>query len=119
MHCQDHLNQFIKLFRYLIIVSIFLFVIALVLWPYIEKETWILLVLLANSIILSVWLFYIHPIYETYVKKKLDDKYQPSASLNINEITKTILKINSLMKQFEELITIEHTDSHKSIDLFF
>jgi hypothetical protein len=121
MNQSDTLNHFIKLFRYLILASISLFILSLILWPYLDLETWFLIVLIANSMILSLWIFYIHPIYSIYIDAKIEFNQFYNPNINKNEINNHISRINTLMKKLEELL-IPHQNSglcSKYFILFF
>ena len=57
MNHPDHLQQFIRSFRYLLLISVGLFILSLIAWPYLNIDRWFVIILLINSIILSTWLF--------------------------------------------------------------
>ena len=120
MNQSDTLNHFIKLFRYLILASISLFILSLILWPYLDLETWFLIVLVANSVILSLWIFYIHPIYSLYIDAKIEFNQFYNPNINKNEINNNILRINSLMKNLEDLLILnQNSGSGSKFFIFF
>ncbi len=126
MHQPDHLRHFIKSFRYLFLFSILLFISALILWAYLDLQTWFLLVLFTNSIILAIWLFYIYPIYSSYVEKSNEINLPFNGILNSNEISNRILTINSKLMLLEKLVTnstfkypLSKEKIHESIGILF